>query len=175
MAQGGYILLNRSIQDNWLWNDKPFAKGQAWIDLLLLANYEDKKTSYKGEIIICKRGDVNLSLSYLAKRWGWDRRTVRNFLLLLESDGMCITKCTTHRTTITIVNYDVYQLSSTAKCTTKRISESQQDVQQSPITNKRNKLNKEKENIKRKSTNRFNEMIHTNYDMEEIERTLNET
>lgn len=172
MAQQGYILLNRSIQDNWLWQEYPFSYGQAWIDLLMLANFEDYKTAYKGEIIICKRGDVNYSISYLANRWKWDRKTVRKFLSLLESDGMCITKCTTHRTTITIVNYDVYQFSRTTKGATNCTTKSQQDGQQSPTNKERNKVNKEKENIKRKTSSKFNDIIHTEYDIDDIEKKI---
>lgn len=58
-----FLPLNRSIQKHWLWNEKPFSKGQAWIDLILLANYEDTKRvingmvqcmDYKGIYQICK-------------------------------------------------------------------------------------------------------------------------
>lgn len=108
MAEG-WIKLHRNIQEHWLWQDEPYDKARAWIDLLFLANYEDKKTAYRGEIIICKRGDVNLSISHLAERWKWSRDKTTRFLRLLESDGMCVVNATTNRTTITIVNYDFYQ------------------------------------------------------------------
>lgn len=106
----GWIKLSRSMVNHWLWSYTPFSFGQAWIDLLLLANFRDKKTSYKGEIITCKRGDVNYSISFLAERWKWGRKKVSNFLKILEADGMVITNATTHRTTVTIVNYDNFQL-----------------------------------------------------------------
>ena len=115
----GWIKIDRGIMDNWIWQKEPFDKAHAWIDLLLLANYEDRKTTCKGEVITCKRGDVNFSISYLANRWKWNRRTVRLFLKCLESDQMVSVKCTTHCTTITIVNYDKFQLQGTTKCTTK--------------------------------------------------------
>lgn len=108
MAEKNFFPLNRAILNHWLWKKKPFSKGQAWVDLLLLANYEDKKIPYKGEIITCKRGDVNLSISELASRWGWNRDTARRFLRLLESDGMVTVNATTHRTTITIENYELF-------------------------------------------------------------------
>ena len=66
----GWVPVSRELQDHWMWEDKPFAHGQAWIDLIMLANYEDTKMPYKGEIITCERGTVNLSISYLANRWG---------------------------------------------------------------------------------------------------------
>lgn len=104
----GWVPVKRQIQEHWLWKDKPFSQGQAWIDLIMLANYEDKKMPYKGEIITCERGTVNLSISYLANRWGWSRHKARNFLNLLESDGMVTVKATTNRTTITVENYGVH-------------------------------------------------------------------
>lgn len=104
----GWVPVGRELQDHWMWEDKPFAHGQAWIDLIMLANYEDTKMPYKGEIIICERGTVNLSISCLANRWGWSRDKTRRFLKLLESDGMVTVNATTHRTTITLENYSIY-------------------------------------------------------------------
>ena len=110
MTKGeGWISLNRQIQEHWVWQGK-FSKGQAWVDLLLLANHEDTKTICKGEIVVCKRGDVNRSIKYLAERWGWSRKTAKNFLTLLEKDNMVTTKVTTNRTTITLVNWEKYQV-----------------------------------------------------------------
>jgi DNA-binding transcriptional regulator YhcF (GntR family) len=105
----GWIKLDRQIQDHWVWKDK-YSRGQAWVDLIMLANYEDKKTIHKGKVKVCKRGDVNLSVKYLAERWGWNWRTVKSFLNALESDGMITSEYTTNYTTITLVNYDKYQL-----------------------------------------------------------------
>lgn len=165
MAEG-WIRLHRSIQDHWMWKDEPYDKARAWIDLLMLANWEDKKTSYKGEIIICKRGDVNLSILKLAERWKWSRWKVTEFLKLLEKDGMVKLNATTHRTTITIVNYGVYQISPTTECTPNCTT----NRQQANITNKDNKDNK-KEKYK-KEKNQFCQMIQAEYDFEEIEKTI---
>ena len=108
----GYILLHRSLLDHWIYenDNKPFDKCHAWIDLLLLANFEDKKTMCKGKLVDCKRGTVNLSINKLAERWKWDWRTVKHFIMTLEGDGMCILKCRGERTTITIVKYDDFQI-----------------------------------------------------------------
>ena len=111
----GWVPVSRELQDHWMWDDKPFAQGQAWIDLIMLANYEDTKMPYKGEIIICERGTVNLSISHLANRWGWSRHKTRDFLNLLESDGMVTVNATTNRTTITLENYSFYNDVPTTK------------------------------------------------------------
>lgn len=110
MKDKNWIKLNRSIFLNELWEDKePFDKRSAWIDLLLLANHKDHKIIHDGRIIMAKRGDVNRSMQWLAKRWRWDVKKVLRFLNLLESDEMVIRNSTTHGSTITIVNYDKFQ------------------------------------------------------------------
>lgn len=118
MAKIGWVKIYRSLQEHWLWQDKPFSKGQAWIDLLMLANYEDKKIPYKGDVVTCERGTVNLSMLVLADRWGWSRHKTRDFLKLLEADGMVTVKATTHRATITIENYTIYNDLPTTNDTT---------------------------------------------------------
>lgn len=132
MAQG-WISIHRQLQKHWIWKDKPFSKGQAWIDLIMLANYEDKKIPYKGEVITCERGTVNLSISVLAERWGWGREKTRKFLRLLEADKMVTVNATRHRTTITIENYTFYNNKPSTKPTTNR--------QQIDITNNINNNN----------------------------------
>ena len=111
----GWISLHRQIWDNWVWKDKPFSKGQAWIDLLLMANYEDKKVLIGNQLITVKRGSFVTSVRKLCDRWGWSNTKVRAFLSLLEQDGMLIVKSDAKKTTITIVNYSDYQDSNISK------------------------------------------------------------
>lgn len=105
----GYFKIDRQIFDHWLWDDKPFSRGQAWIDLIGLANYEDGKTLYRGKVVSCDRGTVYRSISYLADRWGWSWEKTKNFLSSLESDNMVKMKTTTNLTTITLMNYGKFQ------------------------------------------------------------------
>jgi hypothetical protein len=114
----GYVAIFRQIFDHWVWQEKPFSKGQAWIDLLLLANHSDHKKPKGDKIITYRRGDVNRSVLFLADRWGWDRKTVKRFLRVLEADNMIVIKGTTQGTTLTIVNYDFWQRSGSTKGTT---------------------------------------------------------
>ena len=104
----GWIKLHRQIAECWVWDDKPYSKGQAWIDLILLANYKDQKTAYKDEVKSFQRGTTNLSQKELAERWGWDRRKVKRFLTLLENDNMINQESTTQGTIITLINYEKY-------------------------------------------------------------------
>jgi hypothetical protein len=134
----GWVKLHRSLQTHWLWSDLPFSKGQAWVDLILLANHKDIKVPYQGKVITCKRGDVNRSLLFLSKRWGWSRDKTRAFIHALESDAMLTIKATTHQTTITIENYDIYQDYPTTNQSTDR-QQTSQPTDSKPTTNKNDK------------------------------------
>lgn len=107
----GWIKIDRSIQDHWLWKkDKPFDKRSAWIDLLLMANHTDFKTVFHGHVVYRKRGEVNVAVTYLADRWGWSRNKVYRFLELLKEDEMVTVNGTPDGTTVTIENYDKWQV-----------------------------------------------------------------
>ena len=139
----GYFAVDRQLFDHWLWQQKPFSEGQAWIDLIGLANYEDSKTPYRGKIIICKRGTVYRSISYLAERWGWSRDRARRFLRLLEDDEMVKVNATTNNTTITIVNYGFFQgQAATDKSTNRQRASQRADSEQ---VKERIRINKNEE------------------------------
>ncbi len=116
--QEGYIYLDRSLCDHWLYSDKPFDKARAWIDLILLAHHKTHTRMFRGKLKTYKRGDVDRSISSLADRWGWSRDKVRRFLHQLECDNMVQVNATTNNTTITIVKYDDFQNKRTTNKTT---------------------------------------------------------
>lgn len=110
MGEGkGWVSVYRKIQDSWLWQEKPFSKGQAWIDLLLSANHQNKKTLLGNELLIIKRGSLITSQKKLMQRWGWGSEKTRKFLKLLNCDGMIRVEADKKKTTIVINNYEVYQ------------------------------------------------------------------
>ncbi|MDD7317112.1 MAG: conserved phage C-terminal domain-containing protein [Prevotellaceae bacterium] len=105
----GWIALHRKILDNPLWEDKPFARGQAWIDLLLMVNHKDNQALFDGKIIEVKRGEKITSIRFLAERWGWSRTKVMSFLEVLEGAGMISFQSDTKKTAIKVLNYSKYQ------------------------------------------------------------------
>jgi hypothetical protein len=108
----GYILLFRKLQSNGLWQDKPFSKGQAWVDLLLCASYKAHSFWIRGNEIKVKQGQVAMSTLTMAGRWGWSRGKVRNFLVYLESSQQISQQKSTLTTLITIINWEEYQIKS---------------------------------------------------------------
>lgn len=113
----GWIKLHRGIMENPLWSDKPFSKGQAWIDLLLCARYKNEKLMVKGQIVEVPRGSYLTSEEKLCYRWGWSRNKVRAYLKLLADEGMIEKKGTAYGTVITLIKYEVYQGDGTAEST----------------------------------------------------------
>lgn len=105
----GWVSIHRQIQENWLWEDKPFSYGQAWVDLIMMANHTDKKVVLGKEIIKVKAGSFITSELKLMERWGWGKTRVRTFLDLLQKDEMIVKKVNRKRTTICIVNYSTFQ------------------------------------------------------------------
>ena len=109
IMSNGYISIHRQIWEHNLWNDKPFAKGQAWIDMVMLANHKDVKVPFKGKITIIERGSFIRTRRDLAKRWGWSDSAVQRFIVLLESDQMIVRKSDQKANHICILNYCKYQ------------------------------------------------------------------
>ena len=105
----GWISIHRKIKDHWVWNEKPFSKGQAWIDILLMANHADKKILLGNELIEVKRGSFITSEKKLMENWGWGKEKVRKFLQVLQDDGMIDKKSDHKKTTINVVNYGFFQ------------------------------------------------------------------
>ena len=124
MSQG-WIKLDRQIADNFLWDIRPFSPGQAWIDLLILANRDDRKQVFRGEIVELKAGTVYTSILQLSHRWGWSRKKTTAFIELIEKDGMVTTKRTTQGTTITIENWGKFQGQGTTKGATEGTTKGQ--------------------------------------------------
>lgn len=109
----GWIKLHRKITDNPMWKSEPFTKSQAWIDLILLANFKRSYFYKRGIRVDIERGQLGRSEVELSDRWKWSRTKVRRFLNVLENEHQ-IEKVKNNLTLIvTIKNYDEYQSENT--------------------------------------------------------------
>ena len=133
----GWIKIHRQIQNCLIWDDKPFNMASAWIDLLLLANHEDKETIFDKKPILVKRGQRITSVRELSARWGWGKDKTLRFLRLLEREKMIVKDSDSRRTLLTIVNYGVYQ-----DCETENETVIRTLTGQSQATNKNDKNDK---------------------------------
>ena len=146
----GWIKLHRKLLENPLWCAEEFTKGQAWIDLLMLANFTDSKIIVRGVFLEIKRGQVGWSEVKLCERWMWSRGKVNRFLDVLEKEQQIIQQKNNLCSIITILNYDNYQLCDTANRTTKgqqtgQQTDSKQDSKQDTIKEFKKDKNEKKE------------------------------
>ena len=111
MSKSGWIKVYRKIEDCPFWFEERFTYGQAWIDLLLMANHASKRILFDATWIEIQQGQILTSIRKLSTRWGWGVKRTMRFLDNLAADNMVIRESNTKRTLITIVNYSVYQSS----------------------------------------------------------------
>src|SRR5438876_1115896 len=103
----GWIKVHRRIERHWLWEDP--SKLKAWLDLLLLANWETRKILFQGELLEIERGSFVTSKLKLSARWRWSRTKTDEFLDTLQREQMLLVKSDNRKTYISIVKYDTYQ------------------------------------------------------------------
>lgn len=108
-----YIKLHRQIQESEIWGLDTFSRGQAWIDLLLLASHNDYTTIIKNQPVKLHRGDLVASKRFLMKRWKWGSSKTLAYLDLLSKLKM-LSKIRPGNGPDTgsvyhITNYDTYQ------------------------------------------------------------------
>ncbi len=144
----GFIKLYRSIENNKFYFAEPFTYMGAWIDLLLLANHQDRTFNVRGNFITAKRGEVGYSRESLAKRWKWSRGKVNRFLDKLEMEQQIVQQKSHILSIIQINNYDKFQINRTADSTT----DGQQTVQQTVQQTDTNKNDKKEKNVKKEIT-----------------------
>lgn len=104
---GGWIKINRSMIDHWIWKDADALR--LWLEMLIRANFEDKTRLFNGQLIHLKRGQLVFGRKVYADRLGMNENTIRKVLKLLISDGMIHQQTTNKYSIITITCYDKYQ------------------------------------------------------------------
>lgn len=108
----GYIGLFRKFFEHDFWQEKrKFSKAEAWIDLLQMARWKDepKRMLDKRGAYVLDFGDIYISERFLATRWMWSTKKVRNYLsYLLEIESISFKKRSSHRTIINIINLKAY-------------------------------------------------------------------
>lgn len=114
----GWIKLHRKISHGDLWLSEKFTRGQAWVDMLMLANHTDGFIRSNGLKIQVKRGQIGWSELKLAERWKWSRGKVRRFFSELEEEKMIVQQKNRRSPLISLVNYKQHQQDGTTDSTT---------------------------------------------------------
>lgn len=137
-GEQGWIKLSRKIVNHWIWGDAERLKW--WLDLLMMAAWEDRQVMHDSHLITLRRGQMIASVGFLRDRWKRSHQTILRFLNLIEKEDM-IKRSMMYRQTsiITICNYESYQVNEDARFDT--IMETIEDTQVETIvyTNKEDK------------------------------------
>lgn len=110
MSERGWIKLHRQLQDNSLWSSEPFSRGQAWVDLLMIANHKQGHVRVRGRRIDVGVGCVARAQKSLADRWNWSKGKVIRFLKELEGDGQIEIETSHDFNVIRLCNYEQFQV-----------------------------------------------------------------
>ena len=152
MAIGGWIKLYRTIQDHWIWENPQYLKW--WLDLIFMANHQDRKILFDGELKTVKVGERITSEKKLSERWEVSRNTVRKFLDLLVKDDMIeLSRSRQIGTWYKVSNYAEYQsFSEMKKQRTEQRSE-QQAAHQTEQRTEHKQEPKEPKNLRSNNNN----------------------
>jgi hypothetical protein len=133
-------------------------RGQAWVDLLMLANHNEGFIRVRGIRVPLSRGQVGWSEVKLAERWKWSRGKVRRYLGELEVAQQIFRQTKQEQgvvtSVITVTNWDLYQLDETGEGevggTASDTADGQQTEQQTD--SKRDPIKKDKKVEKEKKS-----------------------
>ncbi|WP_340112970.1 hypothetical protein [Maribellus mangrovi] len=116
MGLKGYIKLQRTIQESWIWNDYRF---KWWLIILLNVNHAQTKVSVANIIYDCRPGQSFRSIENWATLMGCAKSTVDKFFDLLQRDDMIkretIGKGKRRKHLLTVVNWTKYQAKGNGK------------------------------------------------------------
>jgi len=175
----GWIKIHRSITNHWLYTEKrKFSKFEAWNDMLLNVNYTESKSIIKGKLYEIKRGESIMSLDSWAKRWKWDKSSVRRFFSLLEKDEMIQVKTDNITTHLTICNYYTYQDTCNTDETQMKHKRNTNEIQTTPIKESKEYKEGKEEELYRKfnhlslTLKEFNKLVELGYKKEDIDNVL---
>ena len=140
---GGWISVKRSVIEHdvvGLKKSGKYSKFEAWIWLLLRANYENARCCIGNQIYDLKKGQMIVSQKKMCVLFKWSNSKLINYLKLLQKDNMIELKTTNKMSIITILNYRVMQDSKYQK----HIKSTSKTYQKHTINKNTNKnINKE--------------------------------
>ncbi|MEG0892092.1 MAG: hypothetical protein RSF01_09480, partial [Bacteroidales bacterium] len=128
--------------------EEPFTKIQAWIDLLIMAEYKSRDFHIRGNKIIVGRGQIAMSTENLSKRWRWSNCKVVRFLNRLENAQQIRRQKSKLISLISIVNYDIYQTGELTERITNELTDELTNELTDELTS--NNINNINNNIKEK-------------------------
>lgn len=121
----GFFSLDRGpLGDEKLFNERPYCKLGAWVDLNRRAAHSPHSVTFQGNNYDLKPGELITSLRILASRWGWNQMKVKRFIERLAALQLVLHHPLQQSLHLTILNDTVKGLrrysERDTKCYTKR-------------------------------------------------------
>ena len=91
-----------SLLQHWSWKEKPFAQGQALIDLVILCLIGKTRVMFRNKFYDLEKYQIITSDNLLSERWGWKRFKIRTFLQMLVDDKLIVIQRDKRKTIITL-------------------------------------------------------------------------
>ena len=175
----GKFVIDREFLTDGLWTSEQFTRGQAYVDLIGLANHSPNIIIKRGIQVELDRGDVGWSIVELAKRWRWSRDRVKRFFNQLESRQQIRQHKNPAFTKIAVSNYD--EIQSFDKAVNRQLKRHQTGSRRAADESLRTNDNYEKNVINEKKGNRevsfsdeFIESLKEKYAGHDVDKTVRE-
>jgi hypothetical protein len=107
MSENGYVLAYRGAWSHPVFNN--LREAAIWNFLYQNAFWKDGQRNFNGQLFDLKRGQIVVSVSFLASGFVMTEKGVRVVIQKLEKQGMIIVNGASRGTIITICNYDKFQ------------------------------------------------------------------
>lgn len=106
---GGTFSVSRSIWKHEAFADEPMTEREAWLWMIGEAAWKPRVKRLGKYTADLERGQLIVSVRFLADAWGWSKSRVSRFILRLKNRDMLRSETGTGILIITICNYDEYQ------------------------------------------------------------------
>ena len=105
-----WIKIYEQMLDSDVWMDEePFNYRDAFIHVLISANWKPGVSRQNGHVININRGQWLTSIRKLGSIFHWDKRRVYKWLKYMETTNMITSENVEFGTLLTVVNYDKFQ------------------------------------------------------------------
>lgn len=111
MTRPGWIKLYNQTLDSDFWTDPdPFSLRDAFIHVLVAANWREGTSRRHGNKVVIKRGQWLTSIRKLMETFHWSKNRVYRWLKTMKDYEMLESQNLGFGTLLTVVNYDKYQI-----------------------------------------------------------------
>lgn len=111
MNTTGFIMIPRTVVTSDFWGDKnlPFSYRDAYIHVVIGANWQEGVSSKNGHTCKVRRGQLLTSIRSMAVTFNWDKHKVYEWLKYMDQNNLIRSQSLSFGTLLTVENYDDFQ------------------------------------------------------------------